>query len=62
MADFFLQIFKIHWLEWIFLWIFLAVLNLFHQCFIFNFYKYSPEYDTPFQSAGVADSTVLYQL
>ncbi len=32
-ADFFLDIFKIHRLEWIFLW-FLAALNLFLQCFI----------------------------
>ncbi len=32
-ADFFLEIFKIHRLVWLILWIFLVVLNVFHQCF-----------------------------
>ncbi len=32
-ADFFLEIFKIHRLVWLFIWIFLVVLNVSHQCF-----------------------------
>jgi hypothetical protein len=32
LIDFFLEIFKIHKLVWIFLWIFVC-LNLFHKCF-----------------------------